>query len=313
MAGVPPRLEGDAAADLSPEVIATLPHLFQVYREEYVGDFAATLTGWPELKAGGSFYDDPGQHATDAALGHDLPLARQVYGSIPAADIQNPRDSNAALANLLIAASDGDWALAARHGEEAEATVKSHPGIASSRLNYVPAWAYARAKSGDMAGAEALIASTSLDCDGCLRARGKIAALKRDWTVSARWLAIVSGRSPHIPFADTDWGETLLHKGDLDGAIAKFQSAHQKGPHFADPLEMWGEALMARNRSDLALAKFSEADKYAPNWGRLHLKWGEALVYAGKKDEAKAQFARAAGLDLTPPDKAELARMKARG
>jgi hypothetical protein len=40
----------------------------------------------------------------------------------------------------------------------------------------------------------------------------------------------------------------------------------------------------------------------------LHLKWGEALVYAGKRDEAKAQFARAAALDLTPSEKAELAR-----
>ena len=65
---------------------------------------------------------------------------------------------------------------------------------------------------------------------------------------------------------------------------------------------------MAKNRSDLALAKFAEANTYAPNWGRLHLKWGEALVYAGKKDGAKAQFARAAQLDLTYADRAELAR-----
>jgi Flp pilus assembly protein TadD len=69
---------------------------------------------------------------------------------------------------------------------------------------------------------------------------------------------------------------------------------------------------MAKNQSHLALAKFAEANKYAPNWGRLHLKWGEALVYAGKRDEAKGQFARAAQLDLTSSEKAELAGM-ARG
>jgi len=40
----------------------------------------------------------------------------------------------------------------------------------------------------------------------------------------------------------------------------------------------------------------------------LHLKWGEALVYVGKKVEARAQFDRAAGLDLTPSEKSELAR-----
>jgi Tfp pilus assembly protein PilF len=67
---------------------------------------------------------------------------------------------------------------------------------------------------------------------------------------------------------------------------------------------------MAKNQSHLALAKFKEAEKYAPNWGRLHLKWGEALVYANKKDEAKAQFARAAALDLTSSEKAELAGVR---
>jgi tetratricopeptide (TPR) repeat protein len=118
----------------------------------------------------------------------------------------------------------------------------------------------------------------------------------------------VSARSPDIPFADTDWGEMLLRKGDYDGAIAKFEAADQKGPHFADPLEMWGEALMQENRSDLALAKFEEADKYAPNWGRLHLKWGEALLWSGKPDDAKKQFTIAAGLELSSADRAALDR-----
>ena len=65
---------------------------------------------------------------------------------------------------------------------------------------------------------------------------------------------------------------------------------------------------MAKNQSHLAVAKFAEAEKYAPNWGRLHLKWGEALAYAGKKAEAAKHFARAAQFDLTPSEKAELAR-----
>jgi tetratricopeptide (TPR) repeat protein len=98
-----------------------------------------------------------------------------------------------------------------------------------------------------------------------------------------------------------------LHRGEYDGAIAKFVQAHAKGPHFADPLEMWGEALMQKDHSDLALAKFEEADKYAPHWGRLHLKWGEALAYAGHKEAAKKEFAIASGLDLSQTDKEELA------
>jgi tetratricopeptide (TPR) repeat protein len=101
----------------------------------------------------------------------------------------------------------------------------------------------------------------------------------------------------------------LLTKGDLDGAIAKFTLANEKGSHFADPLEMWGEALIAKNRSDLALAKFAEANKYAPNWGRLHLKWGEALLWTGNRADAKNQFAIATRLDLSAGDKAVLSRM----
>src|ERR1700730_10984640 len=98
----------------------------------------------------------------------------------------------------------------------------------------------------------------------------------------------------------------ILHHGNYDNAIAKFESAHAKGPHFADPLEMWGEALIAKNRSDLALAKFEEADTYAPNWGRLHLEWGKALYWAGRIDESKKQIPIASGLDLSPADKATL-------
>ncbi|HJT42674.1 MAG TPA: hypothetical protein VJ750_04150 [Rhizomicrobium sp.] len=94
-------------------------------------------------------------------------------------------------------------------------------------------------------------------------------------------------------------------------SITQFTLSNRKGPHFADALQGWGEALMARNQSHLALAKFAEAEKYAPNWGRLHLKWGKALAYAGKPAEARAHFTRAAALDLTPSEKAELARQTA--
>jgi len=116
-----------------------------------------------------------------------------------------------------------------------------------------------------------------------------------------------------IPMAYSYWGQALMERGDLDGAIAKFALANQRGPHFADPMEMWGEALMVKTQSHLAPVKFEEADKYAPNWGRLHLKWGEALGYAGKKDEARAQHQKALTLNLTAAEKAELARVSAHG
>jgi tetratricopeptide (TPR) repeat protein len=173
--------------------------------------------------------------------------------------------------------------------------------------SFQPAVAYALALSGDFSGARAEIDKTPADCSVCLRMRGRIDALQKNWNGADYWFSRAARNAPSTPFPFTDWGRMLLDKGDTDAAIIKFKLANRRGPHFADPLEGWGEALMARNRSDLALAKFEEANKYAPNWGRLHLKWGEALVYAGHKDEARAQFARAGQLDLTPSDKRELA------
>ena len=167
--------------------------------------------------------------------------------------------------------------------------------------------AYAHARTGDIAGAEALIAKTASDNATAVRIRAMIAEVKGEHARADWWFARSEAQTPSIPLTDLWWGQALLKRGQPDAAIEKFTLASQKGPKFADPLEGWGEALMAKNQSHLALAKFAEAEKYAPNWGRLHLKWGEALVYAGKADEAKVQFARAAQLDLMPIDKVELA------
>ena len=208
-----------------------------------------------------------------------------------------------------IEADAGHWEEALAWSKKGEAVSINDPRNSIERDVWLrPYEAMAMADSGDIAGAAALIAKTPLDCDVCVRARGKAATVARDWSGAAHWFSLVSARSPDIPFADADWGAMLLAKGDCGGAIAKFESALAKGPHFADPLEMWGEALIAKNRSDLALAKFAEADKYAPNWGRLHLEWGKALFYVGKTDESKKQIAIAATLDLAPDDKTSLVK-----
>jgi hypothetical protein len=65
------------------------------------------------------------------------------------------------------------------------------------------------------------------------------------------WSAKAIHDVPPIPFADANWGQSLLERGHPD--------AVKKGPHFADALEGWGEALMAKRQSHLALAKFARA------------------------------------------------------
>ena len=172
--------------------------------------------------------------------------------------------------------------------------------------------AYAHANLGEFKTAQALVAQAPPDCYRCLVLRAKIAEIERQPVRADWWFARAVSQQPSIPLAYSDWGAALLARGNLTSAIVKFESAHEKGPHFADPLEMWGEALVAKNRSDLALPKFSEAARYAPNWGRLHLKWGEALLWTGDKPDASKQFATASHLDLTLAEKSQLRLVKGR-
>jgi predicted Zn-dependent protease len=242
---------------------------------------------------------------------HDAKGARDWRSNMP--PIEAPaNNTRGAHQRLRAFVALGDWQAVSALEPEAEKTF----------LTYTPNWdlnvwfgralrpmlALAKAQLGDLQGAQALIEKSPADCYNCVRYRARIAATAKQWGRADYWFARAVHDAPSIPFAYTDWGQTLLARGKADAAVVQFKLANQKGPHFADPLEGWGEALMAKNQSHLALAKFAEAEKYAPNWGRLHLKWGEALLYAGRKDEAKAQFARATQLDLTPADKGALAR-----
>jgi tetratricopeptide (TPR) repeat protein len=264
------------------------------------------------------------ENALDLASAHDVKAAAAKLASISQSQLaqvgidSGDGNNNAAAAGALVAMAHADWqtaidVLSRERTAAHNVAVKTH-GLYSDRNSREtvtgPMLAILYARIGDWAKADAMLKMLPDDCDICVRAHGKVETVRRNWNAAARWFAMVSARSPDIPFADSDWGAMLLAKGDLDGAIAKFSSANKKGPHFADPLEMWGEALIAKNRSDLALAKFADAGKYAPNWGRLHLKWGEALLWSGSRDDAVKQFDIAAELDLTAPERAELARMR---
>jgi tetratricopeptide (TPR) repeat protein len=260
-------------------------------------------------------------HSEALALSHDPRGAgMQIASAIAtaraletAADQLNAQD--VARARALADAAREDWQAAASDAQALVAAVKSDPSYSAgfnalATLTQAAApLAYAQARQGDFAKAWATINATPRDCYTCVRARGQIAALQKNWSGAVFWFADAVKQAPSIPFAYADWGAMLMGRGDLDGAIAKFTLANQKGPHFADPLEMWGEALIAKNRSDLALAKFAEAEKYAPNWGRLHLKWGEALWWSGDKADAVKELAVASGLDLTQFERIELGRM----
>lgn len=285
------------------------------YLANALGDFETAgamdqdIRGLPDR--GGSQVAAAADEATEAAFDHDLTRARKILDPLNAASVDQRITIWFQRATMVFLAED--WPQLERLLDPRTVFALAPAGdrpVLQEILVRDPqsALAVARAEEGDVAGARRLISATPGDCNFCIRMRGKVDAAAKNWRGAAFWFAIAVKQAPSIPFAYADWGEMLLHKGDLDGAIAKFEIAHEKGPHFADPLEMWGEALIRKNRSDLALAKFEEANKYAPRWGRLHLEWGNALYYTGSKEEAQKQFAIAGSLDLSAADRAALAK-----
>jgi tetratricopeptide (TPR) repeat protein len=260
-----------------------------------LGDFLGGTASAPRtetLSAEGmsGFYLTAPVQAINLAQDHDISGARALLARVdPAAGAQavlSPQNVESYCRFVL-----DDWA-----------GVIAAPANYGS-LTFVP---IAYAKSGQIKQAQAMVASSPMDCDDCVVNRGIVAAAAHDWTEADRRFAEVTRRSPSTPFAPTEWGRALLAKGDLDRAIEKLAEAHRRGPHYADALELWGEALVRKGDLKGAASKFAEADKYAPKWGRNHLRWGEALMLSGHYAEARAQYEAANGLDLSKPDRAAL-------
>ena len=287
---------------------------------ELRGDFAAAEAADMMDKYG------PGAAARtsrDAAQAHDLGRARELLEPTATTSQNEDTEVLVARARAAIAAEAGDWAAVAAAGAVAAEKIRAihakdpePEGAArfaqTDAAEDGPMIAEARARLGDFAGAQASLAAAPADCYACLRERGRIAALQRDWPEAERWFAEAVREGPSLPLAYADWGEMLLARGDPEGAIAKLELAVEKGPRFADPLVLWGEALMARRHFAEAAGKFAAASAISPKWGRDHLEWGEALMLAGRYRGARAQFETASTLDLGRPDRAALNVLLAR-
>ena len=247
--------------------------------------------------------------AQDQIKDHDVSGGRRALDTITFPRGQSRRGVDMEAAKAL-----DDWAGLVALAEQEQASDQAAGPVQKDHLerSVWPDLAVGYARLGRQGEAEALVAKTPLDCDPCVETRALTAAAGRDWADADRWFAAVDRQAPEIPFWDADWGQTLLDKGDADGAIAKLSQAHRKGPHFADPLELWGEALMRKRDFAGAVAKFAEADGDAPRWGRNHMLWGEALMLSGRNAEARAQYVAANGMDLSKPDRAALIVLLAR-
>ena len=100
-----------------------------------------------------------------------------------------------------------------------------------------PFIAYAHARTGDLAGAERLIAPLADDNAPAVRMRAMIAELKGETARADWWFSRSEAQTPSQPLTDLWWGHALLKRGRPDAAIEKFIRANKLGPKFADPLE----------------------------------------------------------------------------
>ena len=203
-----------------------------------------------------------------------------------------------------------DWSAAIAAAPDALPILTWRPGARDLKLCQLdPQVAWALANAGDSAAAQALVAATPLDCYGAVIFRGRIAALAGDAAAADHWFGEAVRMAPSVGLAPSAWAEVLLARGDATGALRTAGIARTRSPHFADGFEVAGEALLAQGDAASAAGQFAEAAKYAPRWGRLHLKWGEALAKLGKTTEARAKWTAAAGMDLAPSERAELAEV----
>jgi tetratricopeptide (TPR) repeat protein len=299
--------------------IGELPWRHEVFQAEgqldsALGDYAGAVAADKQIQAlpefNGQVANDRANGLTTLAFLHDGAAMRASYAALPPASSQIQQlqyDANYSFAAFIL----GDPHVLIEKAAQFDAFLEKlgPQGHMSNVRQFMPILALAMAMTGDFKGAHATIDRTPLDCTICLRARGAVDGYQKNWGGADYWFARAAKDAPSSPFVYSDWGRVKLHRGDTNGAIAKFEIAHRNGPRYADPLEMWGEALMLDHRADLALAKFEEANRYAPHWARLHLEWGKAAMWSGRKDDARKQFAIASGLGLSADERAELNRI----
>lgn len=245
------------------------------------------------------------------ALHQPSALSRRIEDEVlRAAGRPGPGNSLLAL-RAEAAASLDQWpqALAALEAFESEVAPTLDLRDRTDRMTSIwPRLAYARARTGDLAGAQTLIATTPLDCYLCVRERARIAELAGDRAAADRWSAEARRQGPSLPFAFAERGQMLMARGDTTGAIDFYQQAIERGPRWADPQKYWGDALMARGDEAGAIRKYRAAADRAPRWGARHLAWGRTLEAQGKRDQAREKYSEAARMDLSAADRAEVKR-----
>jgi tetratricopeptide (TPR) repeat protein len=272
------RVLGTKIEDQLPQMRGGYPYVIRdahIAIDQATGDFAALATDYRGQPS--SVVEGYAQRARVAAALHDESLSREQLARAIAA---GATDHEARDTRWYVSSAAGDWPQALNDAkalvDEQTAKKARAPGpdcageteLALQTL-YRPRLAYAEFMNRDVASASALITQTAADCYLCVRTRALIAASAGDPAGADRWFAEAVRQAPDLPMAYLEWGQTLLVRGDLAGASKQLTLAHEKGPHFADPLKALGDVLVKQGHPKEALSKYDEALNYAPNWPTL--------------------------------------------
>ena len=198
---------------------------------------------------------------------HDLPGAQQSLD----ATLSNGNSAvSGAMSNRLrarLAVEAGDLAAAATHIAAFDAANAS--SAVTTDIGSLNCWlAPAEEAAGHPDRADAILLSSGTFVD-CYRFRADILDARGDWPAAKKAYGAAVALARNLPAAYYSWGLALMRHGDLAAAEEKLGNAHERGPHWADPLKAWGDLLMKQGRVREAIAKYDEALKYAPHWTTL--------------------------------------------
>ncbi len=285
------------------------------------GDYGEAII---EFEAAKSADDDPiwvaylaRQQGAMLALRHEPTRARPYLAALGVSDAAVTRAVAKRgwvpiLEGAEVSRAAGDWDAVLAGLAEVEPLLAEAPILRIREFVPTTIWprrAEALAALGRLPEAADLAWRLPLDCVPCLRVRGLIAAKGGDAAGADRWYGEAVRLAPESPFALTDWAQVRLDRGDAAGALALARRAERVGPRFADAAKIEGDAHARLGRPQAAAKAYARAARFAPRWGGLHLAWGQAMARLGRDAAAREHWRSAAAMDLTPAERAELARV----
>ncbi|HTZ20665.1 MAG TPA: tetratricopeptide repeat protein [Opitutaceae bacterium] len=104
--------------------------------------------------------------------------------------------------------------------------------------------------------------------------------------------------APDNIIAHNNLGNEFTRRGQLDEAIAHYQTALRIKPDYAEASYNLAEALLRKGELDEAIVHYQAALQVDPNYFDAHNNLGNAFIRKGRVDDAFAQYQRA--LEINP-------------